>query len=264
VPDFEFHIDIPNAVMQPFFEQLPDFAKFYAVQHWLDVSSRSEDFGITWATVEGPMVELGEITKKASWTSNMPPLDYDPGEYPYEPKFPHIYSEIMNNFQNTNFNYHQEGSGTWRYSMTSHEGSWAQPAVVRFGWGLSSPLIAKFFNADSDGYLPRTLSFFGLDEENVKILTVKAAENGDGFIIRLFNNTGEPATAKVKIPILTDIQASLTDLAEREIEALDCENNSVTVDIGPFDLVTIHVNGEPTYPPQDEDENGSDETGCGC
>jgi len=262
VPNFEFHIDIPNAVMRPFYEQLPDFAKYYAIQHWVDVSNPQENFGISWATMEGPMVELGEITKKASWTSNTPPLNYDPGEYPYEPKFSHIYSEVMNNFQNTNFNYHQEGSGTWRYSMMSHKGSWDQFIVTQFGWDISSPLLVELFKADSKGYLPDSLSFFRVDKENVKILTVKAAESGEGFIIRLFENLGKPTTVKLESPILTNIRASLTDLAERKKEELTCKDNSVAVDIGPFGLATVHVEGDPAYPSKDNE--GVSEFGCGC
>ncbi|MFC1888417.1 glycosyl hydrolase-related protein [Thermodesulfobacteriota bacterium] len=262
VPDFEFRIDIPMAVMRPFHEQLPDHAKYYAVQHWVDVSSPAEDFGVTWATVQGPMVELGEITKPSCWWAIVDPLYYDPGEYPYDPVYSHIYSEIMNNFQNTNFNYHQRGSGEWRYAVTSHEGQWDQPSVTRFGWGLASPLQVRFFEASPEGLLPDSLGFFRVDQENVKILAVKAADDGDGLIVRLFENEGRATRVSLEAPLLKKMQATLVDLAEREIEPLACRNGSLAVDIGAFGLATVRIKGESAFGSGGDD--GSDPGGCGC
>ena len=260
VPDFEFRIDIPMAVMRPFHEQLSDHAKYYAVQHWVDVSSTTEDFGVTWATVEGPMVELGEITKPSCWWAIVEPLYYDPGAYPYDPFYSHIYSEIMNNFHNTNFNYLQRGSGEWRYAVTSHAGQWDQPSATRFGWGLSSPLQARFFEANPEGTLPDSLGFFRVDQENVKILAVKAAEDGEGLIVRLFENEGRATQISLEAPLLKEIQATLVDLAEREIEPLACRNGALTIDIGAFGLATVRIKGENAYGPDGDVDAG----GCGC
>jgi len=274
VPDFEFHLDIPLGVMRPFFDQLPNFAKYYAVQHWIDISSPSEGFGITWAPLEGPIVELGEITKKASWARTlMWPIFYDPGEYPYEPKFSHIYSEIMNNFQVTNFNYFQVGSGAWRYSVTTHKGNWDQPAVTRFGWDLAAPLMAEYFAADPEGSLPESSSFFRVRPQNVKILAVKMAEDANGYIVRLFENEGIHTQVTLETSLLKNVQASLLDLAEREQEKLIVENNKVLLDLTPFNLETVRITGEKIYSPESEGDN-SDEAAndddfqttnaCGC
>lgn len=259
VPDFEFQVDTPLAVMEPYFEQLPDFAKYYAVQHWVDVSSQTEDFGVTWATVEGPMVELGEITKKASWDNFAEPvgIEYDPGEYPYEPRFSHIYSEIMNNFQNTNFNYFQRGTGTWRYSVASHEGGWNQPGVARFGWGLSSPLMAMFFEGSSTGPFPNSMGFFRVTEENVKILSVKSAEQEEGCLVRFFENEGKPTEFTLEIPILRNIEAVLVDNAERPITFLSVKDDSISLTVAPFGLVAVRVTGDLALPPEDGNDDAT-------
>ncbi|MHA1570113.1 MAG: glycosyl hydrolase-related protein [Alphaproteobacteria bacterium] len=260
VPNFEFRVDIPLAVMEPYYEQLPDFAKYYAVQHWVDVSSAVKGFGVTWATAEGPMVELGEITKVSGFAQAVfAPDYYDPGEYPYAPTYPTIYSEIMNNFQNTNFSYNQMGSGVWRYAVTSHEGSWDQPPVTRFGWDLSSPLMAELVPANPEGILPDVLSFFTVQEANVKILAVKMAEDGDGFIVRLFENEGRATTATLEIPFLKNLTASLVDLAERKIESLTPEENRVIVNIEGFGLSSIRLSGELAYPLDDDVDDDIDD-----
>ena len=262
VPDFEFRMDVPLAVMEPYYEQLPDFAKYYAVQHWIDVSSQTEDFGVAWATVEGPMVELGEITKKANWATFAEPvgIEYDPGEYPYEPRFPHIYSEIMNNFQNTNFNYLQWGNGTWRYSIAGHEGGWNQPAVTRFGWGLSSPLIPHYPEESSTGALPDSMSFFRVSAENVNILAVKRAEQENGYLVRLFENEGKPTKATLEVPILTNLEAMLTDNVERPILALSIKDDSILLTLDPFGLASVLVTGDLASPPEDFDDDDNDDT----
>ena len=277
VSNFEFRMDVPLAVMEPFYEQLPDFAKYYAVGHWIDVSSRTEDFGVAWATVEGPMVELGEITKKASWANFGSPvnMEYDPGEYPYEPRFPHIYSEIMNNFQNTNFNYLQWGDGTWRYSIAGHEGGWDQPEVARFGWVLSSPLIPMFLEESSTGALPESMSFFRVSEENVKILAIKRAEQENGYLVRLFENEGKPTEVILEIPMLTNLEATLADNVERPISALSIGDDSILLTLDPFSLASVLVTGDPAGPAEDSDDDDTSDASwpddyddehdrCGC
>ena len=264
VPGFEFRIDTPLAVMRPFYEQLPDFAKFYAVQHWVDASSAAEDFGVTWATAEAPLVELGEITKPSCWWAIVDPYYYDPGVYPYEPPLPHIYSEIMNNYHNTNFNYLQLGSGTWRYAVTSHVGGWDRPEVTRFGWELASPLMAELFEADPAGGLPRRLSFVRVDRENVKILAVKAAETGEGLVVRLFENEGRATKVKLEVPLLENMQAVLTDLAERAVRPLACTGNRVSLEIGAFDLATVRITGASAHGAGGGESGAGDSGWCGC
>ena len=226
------------------------------------MSSTTEDFGITWAAVESPIVELGELTKPSCWWALTPPLNYDPGEYPYDPRNPHIYSEVMNNYHNTNFNYVQDGSGTWQYAMTTHAGSRDQPDVTRFGWGLSSPLVAGFFEADRRGILPDSASFLRVDAENVKILAMKAAADGDGLVVRLFENEGRPVRVRLEVPLMKNLRAELADHVERAKEVLASDESAVSVDIGAFDLVTIRIDGELAWPAEGGEEAGSG--GCGC
>ena len=176
----------------------------------------------------------------------------------------------MNNFQNTNFNYDQFGSGTWRYSVMSHAGSWNDGTVTQFGWDLSSPLLVRFYESESDGYLPNALSLVQLDADNVKILALRPAENDDGFIVRLFENCGLDSQVEMKIPILENIQASVVDLAEHELSPLIFEGDAAIIDIGAFELLTLKFDGDCAYSPGDdvdddndtEEDDDIDDSGC--
>ena len=61
VPGGTMWMDIPWAVMRPEVDQIPGANhNYYTVGRWLDVSN--EQYGVTWATLDAPFVEVGGMT----------------------------------------------------------------------------------------------------------------------------------------------------------------------------------------------------------
>ncbi|OHB68141.1 MAG: hypothetical protein A2V70_12000, partial [Planctomycetes bacterium RBG_13_63_9] len=61
VPEGAVRMDVPWAVVRPEADQMPGACKnYFTVQRWIDVSN--DDFGVTWAVIDAPMVEVGGIT----------------------------------------------------------------------------------------------------------------------------------------------------------------------------------------------------------
>jgi alpha-mannosidase len=188
------------------------------------------------------VIEVGEITKLASFFSlSLDPLWYDPGEYPYNPRYPRIYSEIMNNFQNTNYHYSQKGTGTWSYSVTTHQGGWQRPEVTRHGWDIAQPLIGKVVQAEGKGLMPSSFSFFSLDSDHVKIITVKRAEDGRGLILRLYEDAGIAGSAWLTVELFDSIRALRTDISEHDLEELPSNGNSLGLEFSPFQIITLRI-----------------------
>ena len=245
VADFEIKMEIPGAVMSPYYQQLPGYAKYYAAGNWVDIYSRTEDFGVVWSPVEAPMLEFGEITKKSNMQSSAGSMDpkflYDPGLYPYNPPYSRIYSEIMNNYQDTNFWLEQSGTAVWNYSISSHPGGWDRPEVINTGWAVNNPLIAKIIKPNPQGTLPGEQSFFSLDQSNVRIVAVKMAEDGDGYIVRLQEILGKDTEVKFSCPVLACLKAQETNLVEENLHKLSVKGNVITVKMKGFGLGTVRI-----------------------
>jgi len=240
VPNFEIWVETPYGKMRPYYDQLPDFAKFYTVSHYIELKSKSENFSIIWSTKEAPMVELGAITKPASWSSQMFwPLFYRAGKYPWKPGQPYIFSEIMNNYQNTNFSPWQKGEAVWHYRIQTLENS-DSGLAHRSGWELSLPAIA-WQHTSGSGALPKSASFITVKPDNVMLTGLKQAEDNDGLVLRVHEAEGKPATATIEFPLFKLREAWLTDGVEREQEKLKTDGKKITIDLKGLELKTIKI-----------------------
>ena len=97
VPDAVLRINIPWGVIQPEKDQLAGACKnWFSVERWVDISN--DKLGVTWSTVEAPLVEVGGLT------ANLPRSQPNPKAYLSTIKAsPTIYSWVMNNHWHTNY-----------------------------------------------------------------------------------------------------------------------------------------------------------------
>jgi len=237
VPDFEIWYETPYGKSRPFYEQLPDYAKFYVVSHNVELKSKSENFSIIWSTKEAPMVEFGEITKRGN---RLIPI-YNPGKYPWNPDKPHIYSEIMNNYQSTNFSPFQKGEGVWHYRITAIDASESDRAH-RSGWELSMPELSILMKSGA-GKLPPSGSLVKVSPDNVMITAFKKAEDGDGYILRIYEVSGKPAQARLEFPLLKISEAWFTDGVERNLEKILIKDPDIKTSLGAYEIKTIRIKG---------------------
>ncbi len=115
VPDGVMRMDIPWAVMRPEVDQIAGSCKnWLSVGRWVDVSNRER--GVTWATLDAPMVLVGAIT--ADRIGSLPnPNDWLAKLEPSQT----LYSMVMNNHWFTNYKADQDGPTTFRYSLLPHK-----------------------------------------------------------------------------------------------------------------------------------------------
>jgi len=69
---------------------------------------------------------------------------------------------------------------------------------------------------------------------------MKAAEDSDGIIIRIYDATGEGGEAEITLgfPIKEAIE---TDLLERNLSRLKVQDGSLKVRLGPWEIKTIRL-----------------------
>ncbi|MDO8945281.1 MAG: alpha-mannosidase [Desulfobacterales bacterium] len=88
--------------------------------------------------------------------------------------------------------------------------------------------------------LPETLSVFALDAPNVILETVKAAEDGRGVILRLYESQRKrgPVTLTCALPLTAAWRANLL---EEDQEALPVSGNTLTFPMRPYQILTLRL-----------------------
>jgi hypothetical protein len=224
IPDGKMHIDIPLAEMRPEQDQLPGACKnWLPVGRWVDVAN--SDHGVTWATLDAPMIEVGGIT------ANMLGSQRDPNVWRehIEPtqKF---YSWVMNNHWGTNYRAYQEGPVEFRYALRAHHG-YDPAAASRFSIGLSQPLLASPASSQ-----PAAYSLLRIEPADVLAIALKPSEDGKAAIIRLFGASGEDRKAQLHWSPPAHKHIWRSDLSERAIEPL-----AGRIPVAGWDVVTLRM-----------------------
>jgi alpha-mannosidase len=154
LPGGELRYDVALGVVRPDSEQLPGACKnFLSVASWVDISN--DQRGVTWATVDAPLIEIGAITAEKPWMREIPPAQ-------------NFYSYVMNNYWHTNYKADQEGMALFRYSIRPH-GEYRQEEAARFGIERRQPLVA----ARSGGIGTLVGSLYELESGGVLVLSTR-------------------------------------------------------------------------------------------
>jgi hypothetical protein len=126
VPGGQLRFDVATAVVRPDSDQLAGSSRNVVnVQSWVDVSNDS--LGVTWASVDAPLVEIGGLNAESPWMRSLPPTQT-------------FFSYVMNNYWHTNYKADQDGPVTFRYALRPHRAFSAEEAS-RFGMAARRPLL---------------------------------------------------------------------------------------------------------------------------
>lgn len=174
IPDGKVRISNAWNYYTPEYEQIAGSNKnFFSVNRWVDVSN--ENYGITWISVDAPLIELDQIT--------MDEIDY--GWVKEVPETQTIISYIMNNYWETNYKASQSGEATFRYAVYPHR---EFDPVQAEKWGIEQcqPLIP----VASSSFKPVFTPEFKLNSTTTIITSIKSI-NGKTLLLRLYNPSME-------------------------------------------------------------------------
>jgi alpha-mannosidase len=170
VPGGELRYDVADGIVRPETDQLAGACKnFSSVESWVDVSNR--EYGVTWATTNAPLIEIGSITAEQPWMKSLPPSTA-------------VYSYVMNNYWHTNYKADQEGPVSFAYSILPHA-AFNSAEAARFGVERRQPLIATV--ADPSTEPPASL--LRLSSPDVMVSSLKPTADGKSWLVYLYNPT---------------------------------------------------------------------------
>lgn len=204
-------LDEPFSHVRPEYDQLPGACKnWLPVGRWADVSSA--DRGVTWATLDAPLVEIGAITATKLNSQTNPDVwirNLEPSQT--------FFSWVMNNHWGTNYRAWQEGPVTFRYALRPHDGSDLAMAS-RFATGLSQPLLVRPANEDASH---RATPFVTIEPADILVEALKPSADGRAWILRLRNATATTQQVSLRWSDRAEASGSyVSDTRETEAGAL--------------------------------------------
>jgi alpha-mannosidase len=218
VPQGQLRYDVAYGIVRPDDDQLPGACKnFFSVQSWVDVSN--DQRGITWATPDAPLIEIGTMTAEKRWLK-----ETDNAQ--------NFYSYVMNNYWHTNYKADQEGMITFRYSLQPH-GEFLAEEAVRFGMEQREPLIAipATTSAKADN------SLFELESYSVLAISTKPVGSEGACLLCLYNPTSVDHTTALQWKRSIPVSFHASDAFGRTGELLGSE-----IHVPAYGTVFVRVN----------------------
>jgi len=197
------------------------------------VKVAGSDFAIGFVPLDAPLVTLGDIFR-GIWPEK------------FAPRSSTVFSYVINNYWDGNFRRVQGGDFTFRYALTSGR-DLTPDSLARFGRAAMTPLeLGQLTYTDKLGNPVRPLSaapttFLEIDSPNVVVENWKAAEDGQGTIVRLLEVGGVSGTARLTFPLFNLEHAWLTNAVEEKVGELKVAGHSVAVPLKAHEIITLRV-----------------------
>lgn len=225
VPRGVVRLDEGWAVVRAEQDQIPAACKnWFSVQRWVDIAN--DRWGVTWAPVDAPLVQVGGITARLigsqtdpnAWLEHLAPSQT-------------LYSWVMNNHWHTNYRAEQEGPTLFRYFIRAHHG-FVPEAAARFGVECAQPLLVR--RAAATG--KRLPSRLRLSSDRVVVSAFKPSDDGRAWIVRLFGAGGQPEPVRLIWSGPKPRRVWLSDTSEAPLAPA-----GATVQVPAWGLVTLRA-----------------------
>lgn len=131
------------------------------------------------------------------------------------------------------------GSFEFRYAVVPHEGDWRDAEIPKRGVEFNSPL-EPWIEPAHGGEWPAVRSLLSVEGQGVIASAFKKAEEGDAFVLRLYEAHGREAKARVALPFEAK-KVEETDHLERGGRDLGVKGSSFDVALRPHEVKTLRV-----------------------
>ena len=231
-PELEYQIQ--NGWVRPNEDQLPGACReWFAVQNLVHL--QDGDFSVAWSSHDAPLVNFTDINR-GKWLTH---LEITSG---------HLFSYVMNNYWYVNYKATQGGEFVFHYSITSGK-SLSQEQLADFDSDTRTPILAypylSSFSAsvaNADRLLQASsASLLQLEEANLQMVTLKRAEDGEGYILRLLETAGRSGEATLRSPLLRIEAAFLCNGVEVNQIPLDVTAESAKIPYQPNRYITVRL-----------------------
>jgi alpha-mannosidase len=233
LPDRQYYYDGPAAILRPGLKSeggdlLPGSGLSSAsVQSF--VAAAGSGRTILLATPSAHLVQFGQQVLR------------DPAA-DSQPRAPLILSLAMHNLTRNDHVLNQGGQRhfQFRYAVGVADGPFQADHAVRFAKSVAQPLVATWVLGSDDAPLPfERHAFLSIEPGHLIATGLKVAEDGRGWVLRLWECTGQPARANVDLSAFGAHEAWRCDLLERPMEQLAIQAGHVRFDVAAKGLAAV-------------------------
>lgn len=132
------------------------------------------------------------------------------------------------------------GEHRFRYSLYPHPGTWREADTVRQGVGFNQPLLAHVVDAHAGHCPARAAGITVTGLESVLVSSLKCPEEGDGWILRLYESQGRAGSVTLRLarPLAA---AALVNLLEETQAVLPVNDGAVSLSFRPWEVKTLRL-----------------------
>ncbi len=129
-----------------------------------------------------------------------------------------------------------QGEHRFVYSLLPHQGGWENVTAAQ-AVALNDPLI---ISRQEKCAHPMPFGLISTDSPNVIVETVKAAEDGNGLIVRLYESHRRRGAILLKAGFRL-AQAWRTNLLEQNLMPVETQEQQIKIQIHPFEIITLRL-----------------------
>lgn len=225
--DYKIQYDLPAGNTGEGEQVYGTCTDWYTANKWVNV--KDGNYNMALAIPNTTLLMFGE-RRLGEWS------------FDYKSEKPYIYSWVMNNFWDTNFQRDQPGYVNFKYSISTNTDE-NYEKTSKFGWEISNQLQATVIeNKQENGTMSSEGSFVNIDKSNVQLTTIKTSEsNGEGMILRFHEVSGKNSTVNVNLPFKNVSSVIATDMIENDKEKVS-DGNTFSFEIPAYGITTFRVN----------------------
>jgi hypothetical protein len=204
VPGGSARVDVGWGFVRPEADQIAGACKdFFCARDSVDISNGG--MGVTWISLDAPLVEIGAITdetprqsERREWLKELAPSTL-------------LFSYAMNNYWHTNYKADQEGPVTLRYAVAPHAGS-DVAAAKKLGLEAAAPLIPVAAEPAS----PVPAFPLVVTTATFVATSLRPLADGKGWLLRLLNVSDRPEALILSGPPFERGRVFLSDISGTE------------------------------------------------
>jgi alpha-mannosidase len=129
------------------------------------------------------------------------------------------------------------GAQQFCYALLPHLGDHVAGNVMQAGYEFNIPLRV-LGHGEPIPSSQNGISLLQIDADNIVIETIKPAEAGSGWIVRLYESTGASTDARLTLPHGI-AKVAMVNLIEENPVALSVEQRGLNLHFGPFEIHTL-------------------------
>jgi alpha-mannosidase len=133
-----------------------------------------------------------------------------------------------------------QGEHLFTYSLLPHNGPVGME-TIREGYLLNDPVsLFAFPELPSLAARHEIFSLIHADQENIVVETIKRAEDGEGWIVRLYEACRRRGKTRLTFAFPIE-KAWKTNILEQNQQELACQGQSIELDYHPFQIITLRL-----------------------